>query len=409
MMRYYHRGSYMQKHNGSVISDGMDSVLVRYHEIALKKGNRAYFTELLKRNLLAAVKDLGAKEIRSLPARLLLTFKNDVPAATLIERMSTVFGVANFSIVERTARDIDALRGRILESLNGGRFQSFRIETQRGDKTFPLTSPEINRQLGAAVQEKSGARVDLENAEFTVTVEILPRDAFFGFNKIAGAGGLPVGSSGRVAALISGGFDSPVAAYRMMQRGCRIIFVHFHSVPYQDKTSQEKVRQLVQLLTRHQFTSRLYMVPFAEIQRQIVAAVGRPLRVVLYRRMMLRIAEAIARQEKAKALITGESLGQVASQTLDNMAVIQQAARLPILRPLVGMDKQEIIDQARRIGTFEVSSIPDQDCCQLFVPKHPATKARFIDVEEDETKLAVKDLLRFGMENAIEEDFRFPL
>ena len=399
----------MQKHNGSVISDGMDSVLVRYHEIALKKGNRAYFTELLKRNLLAAVKDLGAKEIRSLPARLLLTFKNEVPAATLIERMSTVFGVANFSIVERTARDIDALRGRILESLNGGRFQSFRIETQRGDKTFPLTSPEINRQLGAAVQEKSGARVDLENAEFTVTVEILPRDAFFGFNKIAGAGGLPVGSSGRVAALISGGFDSPVAAYRMMQRGCRIIFVHFHSVPYQDKTSQEKVRQLIQLLTRHQFTSRLYMVPFGEIQRQIVAAVARPLRVVLYRRMMLRIAEAIARQEKAKALITGESLGQVASQTLDNMAVIQQAARLPILRPLVGMDKQEIIDQARRIGTFEVSSIPDQDCCQLFVPKHPATKARFIDVEEDETKLDVKDLLRYGMENTIEEDFRFPL
>ena len=409
MMRYYHRGSYMQKHNGSVISDGMDSVLVRYHEIALKKGNRAYFTELLKRNLLAAVKDLGAKEIRSLPARLLLTFKNEVPAATLIERMSTVFGVANFSIVERTARDIDALRGRILESLNGGRFQSFRIETQRGDKTFPLTSPEINRQLGAAVQEKSGARVDLENAEFTVTVEILPRDAFFGFNKIAGAGGLPVGSSGRVAALISGGFDSPVAAYRMMQRGCRIIFVHFHSVPYQDKTSQEKVRQLIQLLTRHQFTSRLYMVPFGEIQRQIVATVARPLRVVLYRRMMLRIAEAIARQEKAKALITGESLGQVASQTLDNMAVIQQAARLPILRPLVGMDKQEIIDQARRIGTFEVSSIPDQDCCQLFVPKHPATKARFIDVEEDETKLDVKDLLRYGMENTIEEDFRFPL
>jgi tRNA uracil 4-sulfurtransferase len=399
----------MQKHNGSVISDGMDSVLVRYHEIALKKGNRAYFTELLKKNLLAAVKDLGAKEIRSLPARLLLTFKNDVPAATLIERMSSVFGVANFSIVERTARDIDALRSRILESLNGGRFQSFRIETQRGDKTFPLTSPQINRQLGAAVQEKSGARVDLDNAEFTVTVEILPHDAFFGFNKIAGPGGLPVGSSGRVAALISGGFDSPVAAYRMMQRGCRIIFVHFHSVPYQDKTSQEKVRQLVQLLTRHQFTSRLYMVPFAEIQRQIVAAVARPLRVVLYRRMMLRIAEAIARQEKAKALITGESLGQVASQTLDNMAVIQQAARLPILRPLVGMDKQEIIDQARRIGTFEVSSVPDQDCCQLFVPKHPATKARFIDVEEDETKLDVKDLLRYGMENAIEENFRFPL
>jgi thiamine biosynthesis protein ThiI len=386
----------------------MDSVLIRYHEIALKKGNRSYFTELLKRNLLAAVEDLGAKEIRSLPARLLLTFRNDVPAATLIERMGTVFGVANFSIVERTERDIDALRSRILDSLNGARFESFRIETQRGDKTFPLTSPEINRRLGAAVKEKSGARVDLENPAFTVTVEILPRDAFFGFNKIAGPGGLPVGASGRLVALISGGIDSPVAAYRMMQRGCRLIFVHFHSTPFQDKTSQEKVRQLLGVLTRHQFNSRVHLVAFGEIQRQIVAAVARPLRVVLYRRMMLRIAEAIARKEKAKALVTGESLGQVASQTLDNMAVIQQATRMPILRPLVGMDKQEIIDQARRIGTFEISSIPDQDCCQLFVPRHPATKARFDEVERDETKFDVQELLRYGLDHAEEEDFQFP-
>jgi len=386
----------------------MDSVLIRYHEIALKKGNRQYFTELLKRNLLAAVKDLGPKEVRSLSARLLLTFKKDIDAEIAIQRIRTVFGVANFSLVERTARDINALRTRILESLNGTQFESFRIETQRGDKTFPLTSPEINRQLGAAVKEKSGARVDLTNAEFTVTVEILPRDAFFGFNKIAGAGGLPVGASGRLIALISGGIDSPVAAYRMMQRGCRVIFVHFHSAPYQDNTSQEKVRQLITTLTRHQFLSRLYLVPFGEIQRQIVASVARPLRVILYRRMMLRIAEAIARKEKAKALVTGESLGQVASQTLDNMVVVQQAARLPILRPLVGMDKQEIIDQARRIGTFDISAIPDQDCCQLFVPKHPATKARFTDVEHDEARFDVNELVHYGIENATEEEFNFP-
>jgi thiamine biosynthesis protein ThiI len=386
----------------------MNSVLIRYHEIALKKGNRQYFTELLKRNLLAAVKDLGTKEIRSLPARLLLSFKNDIDPSIVVQRIGTVFGVANFSIVERTARDIDALRSRILESINGTHFSTFRIETQRGDKTFPLTSPEINRQLGAAVKEKSGARVDLMNAEFTVTVEILPREAFFGFNKVAGAGGLPVGASGRLISLISGGIDSPVAAYRMMQRGCRVIFVHFHGAPYQDNTSQEKVRQLITILTRHQFLSRLHLVPFGEIQRQIVASVARPLRVILYRRMMLRIAEAIARKEKAKALVTGESLGQVASQTLDNMVVVQQAAGLPILRPLVGMDKQEIIDQARRIGTFEISSIPDQDCCQLFVPKHPATKARFSDVEQDETKFDVNELLRYGVENSTEEEFDFP-
>ena len=386
----------------------MDSVLIRYHEIALKKGNRAYFTELLKRNILAAVNDLGAKEIKSLPARLLLTFKNPLDAELVTQRMATVFGVANFSIVERTAPDIDVLRERILSSLDGSRFASFRIETQRGDKTFPLTSPEINRQLGAAVKQRTGARVDLTNPEFTVTVEVLPRHAFFGFNKISGAGGLPVGASGRVVSLISGGFDSPAAAHRMMQRGCRVIFVHFHSVPYQDRTSQDKVRRLVAILTQHQFQSRLYMIPFGEIQRQIVAAIARPLRVVLYRRMMLRIAEAIARKEKAKALITGESLGQVASQTLDNMAVIQQAVRLPVLRPLVGMDKQEIIDQARRIGTFEVSLIPDQDCCQLFVPKHPATKARSADVEKDESEFDVNELARYGVDNAVTEEFAFP-
>src|SRR5581483_2654520 len=166
--------------------------------------------------------------------------------------------------------------------------------------------------------------------------------------------------------------------------------------------------RLVARLTRHQFQSRLYLVPFGEVQRRIVAAVARPLRVVLYRRMMLRIGEAIARREKARALITGESLGQVASQTLDNLAVIEAAARLPILRPLVGMDKQEIIDQARRIGTFDISSVPDQDCCQLFVPKHPATRARFADVAEDEARFDVEELLRYGIDNALQEEFTFP-
>ena len=223
----------------------MDSVLIRYHEIALKKGNRPYFTELLKKNLVTAVKDLGVKEIRSLPARLLLTFKNDIDQTTVVGRIQSVFGVANFSPVERTPRDLEVIQARILDSLGGISFSSFRIETQRGDKTFPLTSPEINRRLGAPVKERSGARVDLETPELTVTVEILPRDAFFGFRRIQGSGGLPVGASGRVVCLLSGGIDSPVAAYRMMQRGCRLIFVHFHSAPYLDTTSQEKVRTLV--------------------------------------------------------------------------------------------------------------------------------------------------------------------
>jgi len=386
----------------------MTAVLVRYHEIALKKGNRPYFIDLLKRNLVSAVGGLPLTEAKTLQGRILLSFGEEAPREDIARRLERVFGVANFSFVERMPAAMGEIESRILQALDGKQFASFRIDARRADKDFPLTSPDINRKLGAAVKAKSGARVDLENAELTIAVEILPRTAFFGFDKIPGAGGLPVGASGRVVSLISGGFDSPVASYRMMQRGCRLIFVHFHSAPYLDKTSQEKCRELVKLLTRHQFISRLYLVPFGEIQRQIVAGVLRPLRVVLYRRMMLRIAEAIARKEKAQALVTGESLAQVASQTLENMAVIQQAAGLPILRPLVGMDKQEIIDQARKIGTFETSATPDQDCCQLFVPKHPATKARLADVEKAEAKLDIAALVHLGVESAEVEEFKFP-
>ncbi|HEX2386946.1 MAG TPA: tRNA uracil 4-sulfurtransferase ThiI [Candidatus Binatia bacterium] len=386
----------------------MNSVLIRYHEIALKKGNRPYFIDLLKRNLVASLRDLKLREAKTLQARILLTFDNHADEEEIGKRLQRVFGIANFSFVDRQRADIDALRAGILDRLDGREFESFRIDARRADKSFPLTSPEINRVLGAAVKDKTGARVNLEHAELTIDVEILPECAFFSFDKIPGPGGLPVGGSGRVVSLISGGFDSPVAAYRMMQRGCRLAFVHFHSAPYLDRTSQEKCRELVQLLTRHQLRSRLYLVPFGEIQRTIVAGVLRPLRVVLYRRMMLRIAEAIARKEKALALATGESLGQVASQTLENMAVIQQAAALPILRPLVGMDKQEIIDQARRIGTFDISSQPDEDCCQLFVPKHPATKSRLADVEKAEARMDIPPLVQMGTEQATVETFEFP-
>ena len=386
----------------------MPSVLIRYHEIALKKGNRPYFTELLKRNLLSSMHGLGPKEIKSLPGRLLLLLKQETDIEEMRGRLEAVFGVANFSFVERTDPEIEALTSAIVQSIDGRRFDSFRVETKRGDKTFPSTSPQINARIGAAVQKLTGSRVDLTGADFTISVEILPDDAFFSFDKIPGAGGLPVGASGRVAALISGGFDSPVAAYRMMRRGCRVCFIHFHSAPYLDRTSQEKVRVLVQRLTRYQYASRLYLVPFGEIQRQIVAAVLRPLRVVLYRRMMIRIAEVIAKKERTRALVTGESLGQVASQTLENLTVIEEAATMPLLRPLIGMDKQEIIDQARSIGTFDVSAVPDQDCCQLFVPAHPATKATLRDVTAAEAALDLAALTQLGAGAAEVAEFTFP-
>lgn len=386
----------------------MTSVLVRYHEIALKRNNRPFFLNLLRQNLSKALAGLGMKSVATLPGRLLLSFNERCDPVEIRSRIERVFGLVNFSFVERTPLDLEILRTRILDAIDGKSFDSFRITTQRGDKSFPLTSPEINRLLGAAVQAKCGAPVDLTSPAFTVSVEILPGAAFFGFDKLPGAGGLPVGSSGKLVTLLSGGIDSPVAAYRMMKRGCRLIFVHFHSVPYLDRTSQEKARSLVKHLTRCQFSSRLYLVPFGDIQRQIVASVPRPLRVVLYRRSMMRIAGRIAQKEGAGALATGESLAQVASQTLENLAVIEQASELPILRPLVGMDKQEIIDQARRIGTFDISAIPDQDCCQLFVPRHPATKARLRDVEQAESGLDIETWVAESAEKAEIEEFRFP-
>jgi thiamine biosynthesis protein ThiI len=222
------------------------------------------------------------------------------------------------------------------------------------------------------------------------------------------AGGLPTGVSGKVACLMSGGIDSPVAAWRMMKRGCSAILVHFHSYPFLSRASQEKVRELAQLLTTYQQSTRLFLVAFGEIQRQVVLTAPAPLRIVIYRRLMMRIAERIAKQNGARALVTGEAIGQVASQTLENMSLIASVTSLPVLRPLVGMDKEEIVEQAGRLGSFEISIVPDQDCCQLFTPKHPATRARRAAVEEAESRLPIDQMVNEAVEQAQQEQYSFP-
>jgi thiamine biosynthesis protein ThiI len=247
------------------------------------------------------------------------------------------------------------------------------------------------------VQERFGATVDLEHPELTITVEVLPSAIFVSGAKRPGPGGLPVSISGRVLCLLSGGIDSPVAAYRMMQRGCRVDFVHFHGTPYTSRASLEKASELAARLMRFQLRANVWDVPFGEIQAEIVRHVQRSHRIVLYRRMMLRIAEAIARRGGGRALVTGESLGQVSSQTLPNMAVIEAATPMLVLRPLVGMDKSEIVAHAQRIGTFEISILPDEDCCTLFVPSHPTTRATFAEVEAAERALDVAALIERGL------------
>jgi len=393
-------------------------IVLRYHEIALKGRNRPYFVRRLAEQVERVTADLPVGPIGRASARLLLPL-HDVSAWPAARgRLAHVFGLANFALAQECALPagdagvataaIERLGAAIVAQLAGTVVPGFRVQTKRSYKCFPFTSPEINGRLGAMIQAATGAPVDLDGALLTVVVEVLRGRAFFSVEKVAGAGGLPVGTSGRVLALLSGGIDSPVAAWRMMRRGCDVDFVHFHSEPFLDRTSQEKARALARLLVEWQAKADLWLVAFGEVQRQIVAAVRRPLRVVLYRRMMLRIAEALARRHGAQALVTGESLGQVASQTLTNLAVIEAVATLPVLRPLIGTDKNEITAEAARIGTLETSVIPDQDCCQLFVPRHPSTRARVAEVDAAESVLDIPALVAHAVTGAVREPARFP-
>jgi tRNA uracil 4-sulfurtransferase len=386
----------------------MKSVIVHYQEIALKGKNRPWFISRLVRNIREATRGLDVKDVRALMGRIEVVLGPSSAYEDVRDRLATVFGIANFSRAGRAPLDVDRIADAILQELGPESPATFRVSARRADKRFPLTSPQIEREVGGRIKEARGWTVDLDEPAFTIRVEALTNEAFYSFGKERGAGGLPVGASGRVACLLSGGIDSPVAAWRMMRRGCRVLFVHFHSYPILSRASQEKTRELARALARFQFESRLLLVPFGEIQQRVVLAVAPPLRVVIYRRLMMRIAETLARLNRAQALVTGEVVGQVASQTLENMARIDAVVSLPVLRPLIGMDKDEITAEAQRLGTFPISIIPDQDCCTLFTPKHPATKARRDEVERAEAGLPIDEIVAQAVAAAGLERFHFP-
>lgn len=387
----------------------MNSIVVHYQEIALKGKNRPWFISKLAGNLRRATSDLDVLAVKPLVGRIEMVLGPQATYEQVADRVRRVFGIANFSRASRTALDIEGMAAAINADLGDIDTPSFRVSVRRADKRFPMSSPEIEREVGGRIKMARGWKVDLSHPALTIRLEIMADKAFYSFGKDRGAGGLPSGSSGKVACLLSGGIDSPVAAWRMMKRGCTVQLVHFHSYPFLSRTSQEKVRELAQLLSSWQLSARLFLVAFGEIQRQVVLAVPAPLRVVIYRRLMVRIADRIARAHGAQALVSGEVIGQVASQTLENMSVIASATRLPILRPLVGMDKEEIVDEAKRIGTYDISIVPDEDCCQLFTPKHPATKATLEDVEAAEALLPVEEMVEAASREAPEERFEFPV
>jgi thiamine biosynthesis protein ThiI len=387
----------------------MNSVVVHYQEIALKGRNRPWFIGRLVRNIRTALGDLDVARVVVKMGRIEIVLRSPDAWEAVAERLRHVFGIANFSRAALVPLDVDGIAKAILGDLEGVEVSTFRVSARRADKRFALTSPQIEREVGGRIKAARQWTVRLDNPELTIHIEALTGEAFYYFGKEPGPGGMPTGVSGRVVSLLSGGIDSPVATYRLMRRGCRVIPVHFHSYPILSRASQEKVREIARLLTRYQQHTRLYLVPFGEIQQQVMLAVPPPLRVVIYRRLMLRIAEAIARRAHAGALVTGEVIGQVASQTLENMAIIDGVATIPVFRPLIGMDKDEIVSEARRLGTYPISIIEDQDCCQLFTPKHPATKARHGDIEAAERSLPVDDFVRQAVDAAAIEEFNDPM
>lgn len=386
----------------------MTSIVIHYKELALKGRNRPWFVRLLVRNVKTALADLDVRSVRAIMGRIEVDLGPAASWDAARDRIRRVFGIANFSLAGRAPHDFHALATAIRADLGDLRPESFRVSVRRADKRLPFTSPQAEREVGGLLKQATGWRVDLGNPALTIHIEMLPDHAFYFFGKERGAGGLPTGTGGRVACLLSGGIDSPVAAYRMMRRGCSVLLVHFHSYPILSRASQEKVREIATLLTTYQLRSRLVLVPFGGLQQKVVLSVAPALRVVVYRRLMLRIAEGLARRWRARALVTGEVIGQVASQTLENLTVIAEASAMEVLRPLVGMDKDEISLEAERVGTYPISIVPDQDCCQLFTPRHPSTRVSRDDVTAAEAALPIDEMVEAAIAAAAVEDFRFP-
>jgi thiamine biosynthesis protein ThiI len=382
-----------------------DHILIHYGEIALKGNNRNYFEAQLIQN----IKDqLGAnipscfEYVKKISGSILvkLNEKGSQNLDQIQDVLMHIFGIVNFSFAQSIEQDLEKLKLACWQQIKDQEFESFRVTTQRSNKNFPHTSEEINKLIGAHIfhnfQEKKA--VSLKHADFECHIAIINDLALVSSKKHKGLGGLPVGTGNKAVALISGGFDSPVAAWQILKRGVQLRYVHFHSAPYTSKASMEKVTDLVAELKKFGSSTKMYMVPFADVQKEIMMKTPEKFRVILYRRMMMRIAEALARKEKCLALVTGDSIGQVASQTLENILAVSEAATLPIFRPLIGSDKEEIMLTARKIGTYDISILPHDDCCTRLMPKKPETRADLNEVLEAEKALDISALVKMALD-----------
>jgi len=389
------------------------AIVVHYHELWLKGGNRDFFLGKLLTALRRSLEGISVVRIEKPGDRFVVRLAEGAPMEEASARIERVFGVAYYAIARPVERSLEAIAEAAWEEIRGLEFRTFAVRAKRSDKSFPHPSMEIESEVGRVLLEKLRAdgrdvRVKLNNPDLACHIEITPGPALVYARKIRGAGGLPANTAGRITCLLSGGFDSAVAAYHMMKRGAHLSFAHFYGTGAEPGDSSLHVaRNLVRQLVPYQFQTRLYCIPFEGIQREIVRYAPENFRILLYRRMMLRIAEIVAKRERALALVTGDSLGQVASQTLRNLVAVEKAASLPVFRPLIGADKIEILDTARKIGTYGISSEPFHDCCPVFLPRVPALHADACELEAAEEKLDVQALIDKGVRGASIESFQY--
>jgi len=372
-------------------------IIIHYAEIGLKGRNREKFERRLIDNIKQKLDVFKDVKVLRYYGRIVIDLgKDNTELDNISSELSRTFGISSFSPAVKCQNDIDKINQTSLDLLNGvtDEYKTFKVATKRSFKEFPLNSMEVSKQVGAYLLTNGiDKKVDVHHPDLLLQVEVTEKGSFVFHEKIKGPGGLPTGISGRIMCLLSGGIDSPVAAWRMMKRGCKVEFLHFHSHPYTDRASLDKVDDLVKVLSSWQGESVMYQVPLIDIQKEVVKETASAYRVVMYRRFMYRIAEKLCKKHKISAIVTGESIGQVASQTLNNILVIDESINWPVIRPLAGDDKEEIIDMAKAIGTYEISIRPHDDCCSLFTPRNPIVHGKLSTALEEESKLKVDTLI----------------
>ena len=375
------------------------AILIHYSEIALKKNNRSFFERKFVENITKHIKNLQYSKVRRISSRIFVEGIQYDQWDEFKGRIKNVMGMKNAILMIKSNHNLDDMKNTIDILVDNYEYDTFRITCKRHFKGYEKTSQEINMLLGEHVVNKTKKSVNLTSPDLNIIVEILKDKAYIGSSKILGYSGLPARSQEKAFSLISSGIDSPVASFEMIKRGVNLNFIHFHSAPAVNRQSIENVKKLINLLLKYQLECKLYIVPLLDVQQKIMQEVKDKFWVIFFRRSMMKIANKIALSNKGAALVTGDAVGQVASQTLSNIRAISEASTLPILRPLSGMNKEDIINRAREIGTYDISIEPYQDCCSFFVPAHPETKAKMFEIFKIDENLDLDNVHQKAIED----------